>query len=153
VPDQIKFDEPETQGHVWRSQMLDQFARIEDWVSRCAGALGEKPSKASLGQKLKVIRAATARFKKPKRIEELTGRIEKAIELRNDLTHSLIVTVLDRSGTPLWLFRNVGHVANSTIPRSALLSAEDFKCQIADLKNLVKELNDQQLSPPAPTVP
>jgi hypothetical protein len=153
MEDKQQFAKAEKDGHALRSKLLDEFARIESWVAGKALEIGEKPSKASLGQKIKSIRTNESKFKYPKRISSLADRIEAAILLRNDVVHAVLETLLDKSGNVHWLFENVGIQDSRGERLKLILTQATFDIEISALKNLVKELNDQKLSAPTPTAP
>lgn len=144
------FVEVEREGHVFRSELLNQFARIEAWVVERSGELGLKLNRNPLGQKIKSLRSSADRFRKPKRIAELADRVEDVLKLRGDIVHAAMQTAKLSCGEPVWLFHNVADTEGKQRFACTAMNRSIFKAQINELKMLIKELNDQQLTARAP---
>jgi hypothetical protein len=134
-------------GHELRSKLLDQFSRVERWVTSKSHSLGRATNKAPIGQRLTLITQQAEQFKKPAKIKELADRVSKALVLRCDIVHSHLQTAISSEGDPIWIFANV---ADGECWKPTVLTKNRFTLEIAALKMLAKELEDQKLKAQAP---
>lgn len=142
--ERLDFDMLVAEGHQYRSELLDLFAGVEEWVIDRSLKIGIKSSNASLGQRVKSLTTHKEYFKYPKRIDDLATRINAALALRNEVVHSRLTTLRDSQGCPRWIFSNIG---GGNIMHPLCLGRADFKQKQTELKNLIKMLNDQALKP------
>jgi hypothetical protein len=146
---------PRDTGHVFRSELIDVFARLESWAVGILRAAPPDPA----GRKVKVPALLGKRLDKVKDLigshpdlfrsgQELIGllkRLEPYNDLRTTLVHGELVMDNVKGGI-LYTFDNPGVDRNLAWTRRVSLKSHELEATLEDARKLVEEIVKQARS-------
>ncbi|GEM_PF-4072090 len=138
------------QGCCFRSDLLDEFAKVEDWINSTLVALRtKKQTTACITQRLDELHDDAMKqpspFKNPGRIKKLINDCRELVKIRNSIVHSIMEVDVTHSTHTFWIFNNVAMDKPAYGKLDFRFDEAAFSGLILAVRKLSSELSQQLL--------